>query len=121
MYRRLLSDSLTPVSAFKLLDDGVSSACLFESVIGGEKVGRYSFIAVHPGDRIAAFGQHVFKTEGGVQQEITSPDPLDTLWQMVSGKTVAQLPELPAITGGAFGYAAYDVVRTWKTYPSSAR
>ncbi|GIW97620.1 MAG: hypothetical protein KatS3mg111_0953 [Pirellulaceae bacterium] len=48
LYRRLLSDSLTPVSAFRLLDDGESSACLFESVIGGEKVGRYSFIALHP-------------------------------------------------------------------------
>ncbi len=32
LYRRLLSDSLTPVSAFKLLDDGHSPACLFESV-----------------------------------------------------------------------------------------
>ena len=45
VYRRFLSDSLTPVTAFQLLDDGHSAACLFESVIGGEKVGRYSFIA----------------------------------------------------------------------------
>ena len=47
VYRRLLSDSLTPVTAFQLLDDG-GPACLFESVIGGEKVGRYSFLAVGP-------------------------------------------------------------------------
>ncbi|MEI7462072.1 MAG: anthranilate synthase component I, partial [Pirellula sp.] len=37
VYRRLLSDHLTPVSAFRLLDDGHSPACLFESVVGGEK------------------------------------------------------------------------------------
>jgi anthranilate synthase component 1 len=48
VYRRLLSDHLTPVSAFRLLDDGESPACLFESVVGGEKIGRYSFIAIHP-------------------------------------------------------------------------
>src|SRR3954471_10398390 len=47
VYRRVLSDVLTPVSAFHKIDDG-GSACLFESVIGGEKVGRYSFLAAEP-------------------------------------------------------------------------
>jgi len=47
VYRRLLSDTLTPVTAFRRLDDG-GPACLFESVIGGEKVGRYSFLAARP-------------------------------------------------------------------------
>ena len=47
VYRCLLSDSLTPVSAFHKLDEG-GCACLFESVIGGEKVGRHSFLAVSP-------------------------------------------------------------------------
>ena len=47
VYRRLLSDSLTPVTAFHAIDTG-RSACLFESVVGGEKVGRYSFLAAEP-------------------------------------------------------------------------
>ena len=47
VYRCILSDVLTPVSAFHKIDDG-GSACLFESVIGGEKVGRYSFLAAEP-------------------------------------------------------------------------
>ena len=47
VYRRLVSDSLTPVSAFHKIDAG-RCACLFESVVGGEKVGRYSFLATHP-------------------------------------------------------------------------
>ena len=59
VYRRLLSDHLTPVSAFRLLDDGTGSAGLFESVIGGEKIGRYSFIAVGPRARIVARGKKV--------------------------------------------------------------
>ena len=53
VYRRLLSDSLTPVNAFHLIDTG-GHACLFESVIGGEKVGRYSFLAVDPFVEISA-------------------------------------------------------------------
>lgn len=119
MYRRLLSDSLTPVSAFKLLDDGQSPACLFESVIGGEKVGRYSFIAVHPHDRIAAWGERILLQKDGQEQQISGADPLDTLWEAVSGKKVAEMPELPAITGGAFGYAAYDVVRYVENLPNA--
>ena len=47
VFRRVLSDVLTPVSAFHKIDDG-GCACLFESVIGGEKVGRYSFLAAEP-------------------------------------------------------------------------
>lgn len=144
MYRRLLSDSLTPVSAFKLLDDGHSPACLFESVIGGEKVGRYSFIAVHPTGRIHAYGDKVTITQSGppkrsgadaaphasaravqdastaqeLERATSGGDPLDALWQAISGKRVAEIPEIPAITGGAFGYAAYDVVRYVENLPN---
>lgn len=119
MYRRLLSDSLTPVSAFKLLDDGRSPACLFESVIGGEKVGRYSFIAVHPTSRVVAYGDKVTISQNGGEQSLSGVDPLDTLWQAIAGKRVADTPELPALTGGAFGYAAYDVVRYVEDLPNA--
>ncbi len=56
VYRRVLSDVLTPVSAFHKIDDG-GSACLFESVIGGEKVGRYSFLAAEPFLSLEAHGE----------------------------------------------------------------
>ncbi len=117
MFRKLLSDSLTPVSAFKLLDDGHSPACLFESVIGGEKVGRYSFIAVHPTGRVVAYGDKVTVQQQGTERQANDSDPLDTLWQCIAGKTVADVPEIPALTGGAFGYAAYDVVRYVEDLP----
>ncbi len=64
VYRRLLSDALTPVSAFRLLDEPLACGCLFESVIGGEKVGRYSMIAIHPRKRIVAHGKVVSIFQG---------------------------------------------------------
>lgn len=118
MYRRFLSDSLTPVTAFQLLDDGHSAACLFESVIGGEKVGRYSFIATGARGRLSAFG-HTLTTElGGKETVAEVADPLDSLWNAVTGKRVADLSELPPLSGGAFGYAAYDVVRFVENLPN---
>jgi anthranilate synthase component I len=119
VYRRLLSDSLTPVSAFRLVDDGISAACLFESVIGGEKVGRYSFIAVQPRGRIAATRSQLTVSNGTEETTSEVVDPLDNLWQAVAGKRVAVLPELPPLTGGAIGYASYDVVRYVEDLPNA--
>jgi anthranilate synthase component 1 len=139
VYRRLLSDSHTPVSAFRQVDDGQAAACLFESVIGGEKVGRYSFIAVGPSSRIAAHGSQLqhsqSSTASGADSNHCPPpgspaeaspttslevhDPLDYLWNAVSGKRVAVLPELPPLTGGAIGYASYDVVRYVENLPNA--
>ena len=61
VYRRLVSDSLTPVTAFHKIDAG-RCACLFESVVGGEKVGRYSFLATEPFFEIEAYGSRVTTT-----------------------------------------------------------
>ncbi len=122
VYRRLLSDTLTPVSAFRLLDDG-KSAALFESVIGGEKVGRYSFIAVGAQSRLTATRNQLSITrtcDGQLtcdSQEVA--DPLESLWDFVSGKKVAKLPELPPFSGGAFGFAGYDVVRYVEDLPNA--
>ncbi|RMF36696.1 MAG: anthranilate synthase component I [Planctomycetota bacterium] len=118
VYRRLLSDSLTPVSAFRLLDDGQGPACLFESVIGGEKVGRYSFIAIHPNYRLVAYGNQVQAGPLETPERWHSKDPLDDLWRVVAGRRVAVLPELPPLTGGAIGYAGYDVVRYVEDLPN---
>ena len=74
VYRRLLCDSLTPVSAFHRIDNG-GTACLFESVIGGEKVGRYSFLAADPFLEVSARGQTVTvtTTDGSEQLEVNDP------------------------------------------------
>ena len=58
VFRRLFADSLTPLSAFARIDSG-DSGCLFESVVGGEKVGRYSFLGADPFIRLEAYGNQV--------------------------------------------------------------
>ncbi len=121
VYRRLLSDHLTPVSAFRLLDDGQSPACLFESVIGGEKIGRYSFIAIGPRSRVVAFRNEVEWHNNGQVTRQTVSDPLDFLRAKLGSLSVATLPDLPPFVGGAIGYAAYDVVRYVEKLPNSPK
>ena len=118
VYRRLLGDSLTPVSAFHKIDRG-SSACLFESVIGGEKVGRYSFLAADPFLEIEARGQRVVVTSESGREEFDSLDPLEELRRRVEAIRSATLPELPPFTSGAVGYTGYDVVRYSENLPNA--
>jgi anthranilate synthase component 1 len=118
VYRRVLSDVLTPVSAFHKIDDG-GSACLFESVIGGEKVGRYSFLAAEPFLLLAAHGNDVTTTRGQTSERIVAENPLDVLRHQVQSVRVAKLPELPPFTGGAVGYAGYDTVRYVENLPGA--
>ena len=118
VYRRLLGDALTPVSAFHKIDAG-ASACLFESVIGGEKVGRYSFLAADPFLQIEARGNRVTVTSAAGRQEFTADDPLEELKRRVEAIRSATLPELPPFTSGAVGYAGYDVIRYSENLPNA--
>lgn len=119
VYRRLLSDTLTPVTAFRLLDDG-GPACLFESVIGGEKVGRYSFLAASPDGRFTARRQLVSLSRPGSDQatQYEAKDPLDEFRNHFHFN-VASLDGLPPFVGGAIGFAGYDVVRYVEHLPNA--
>jgi len=119
VYRRILGDSLTPVLAFHKLDDG-GSACLFESVIGGEKVGRYSFLAVSPFLVMEACRQQVtISTAEGTVEQFDSENPLEELQRRITSLGTVSLAELPPFTGGAVGYASYDVVRYEEHLPDA--
>ena len=118
VYRRVLSDGLTPVSAFHKLDDG-GSACLFESVIGGEKVGRYSFLAVRPFVEFQAHRQRVTITQDGQTEQFEVENPLQELRQRITSMRAAPTENLPPFTGGAVGYAGYDVVRYEEHLPDA--
>ncbi len=127
VYRRLVSDSLTPVTAFHKLDAGRCS-CLAESVVGGEKVGRYSFLAIHPFLEIEAYGDRVtISSHSGVSasgapiletRQFESSDPLRQLRQRIESVRAATLPELPPFCSGAVGYAGYDIVRYVEHLPN---
>lgn len=118
VYRRLLSDTLTPVTAFRLLDDG-GPACLFESVIGGEKVGRYSFLASAPDGRFTARRNLVSLRQPGSDETVQheAADPLNEFRNHFHFN-VASLEGLPPFVGGAIGFAGYDVVRYVENLPN---
>jgi anthranilate synthase component I len=118
VYRRLVSDALTPVSAFHKIDAG-SCACLFESVIGGEKVGRYSFLTAEPFFEIEAHGRRVTTRSPAGTQEFESADPLAELERRVGALRAVSLPELPPFCSGAIGYAGYDTVRYTENLPNA--
>ncbi len=130
VYRRLVSDSLTPVTAFHKIDAG-RCACLFESVIGGEKVGRYSFLATHPFFEIEAYGDRVtINSPSGasasgspilVTRQFESDNPLAELRRRVEAVRTATLRELPPFCAGAVGYAGYDTVRYCEHLPNAPR
>lgn len=120
VYRRLVSDSLTPVSAFHKIDTG-SCSCLFESVIGGERVGRYSFLAAEPYMLLEAFHNQVTVTSPQGREEFISTDPLAELEQRVHDVRAATLNDLPPFTSGAVGYTGYDVIRYSEDLPHAPK
>ena len=118
VYRRLLGDSLTPVSAFHKIDAG-ATACLFESVIGGEKVGRYSFLAADPFLQIEARDHQVSIVTSERTQTFAAEDPLEELRKRVEAIRSATVADLPPFTSGAVGYAGYDVIRYGEHLPNA--
>jgi len=130
VYRELLSDALSPVQAFCRLDRG-EAAGLFESVIGGEKVGRYSFVASDPFLLLEARGTKVTiqrrrpstgtaaRDDRWKTEELEAANPLETLRQQVQAMRVAHMAELPPFIGGAVGYAGYDTVRYVERLPNA--
>lgn len=123
VYRQLFSDTLTPVSAYSRIR---SSTCsfLFESVVGGEQVGRYSFSGANPFLTISASGESVvIETDPSRTMEVprtyTSQDPLGELEALLGRYPGVHLPELPRFIGGAVGYAGYDTVRYVEHLPNA--
>ncbi|MCG6154719.1 anthranilate synthase component I [Rubinisphaera margarita] len=118
VYCQLTGDSLSPVEAFRRLDKGEHSF-LFESVVGGERIGRYSFIGSNPFLTIQAAGNEVKIYEQGATRKQTSDDPLALLGELLSNYRMAPHPQLPRFCGGAVGYAGYDVVRYAENLPNA--
>ena len=116
----LICDELTPVSAFARLQQDSPRAFLLESVVGGEKIARYSFLGADPTLTFAATRAAVSITDHhtGNTRDISSDDPLGELEQLLRHYQVATLPGLPRFVGGALGYASYDTVRYYERLPN---
>ena len=120
IYRTLLADHLTPVTAYERLAKRSQHAFLLESVVGGERIARYSFLATSPRTIIKAYGREVTIEErrGATVSDsraFTSADPLKDLEHLLEpiqgAATGLKSAGLPSFVGGAVGYAGYDTVR----------
>ena len=117
IFRRLVSDQLTPVLAYRRLvrpDERMAPSFLLESVVGGDRIGRYSFLAAQPVAQIIARGQavrYVDALDASRSADYQCADPLGEMDRLSAGWTLASVPGLPDFTGGWVGYAGYDTVR----------
>jgi anthranilate synthase component 1 len=122
VYRQLIGDTLTPVSAFCKIQEG-DWAFLFESVVGGERVGRYSFLGSGPFLTFQAFDRRVqvqdMRRGDRSPRETTHPDPLRLLEETLREYRAPHVEGLPRFCGGAVGYAGYDTVRYVENLPDA--
>ncbi len=132
VYKEILADMETPVSAFKkiassaragfAIPPGTEYSFLLESVEGGERMARFSFLGSGTDLVIKSKGPSVEITRGGrVEQTNLEPgrDVLDVLKQELGSLSYVPDPDLPRFCGGAVGFIGYDMVRFFEDLPDS--
>ncbi len=117
--RHIMADCLTPVIAFRKLVRESSHAFLLESVTGGEKLARYSFLGCDPFCILKARGDNItVVNEDGTEQK-EKGDPFEKLRAMLGQYRAAETNLLPLLAGGAVGYIGYDAVRHIENLPDA--
>jgi len=127
VYRTIVADLLSPVSAFLKIAPqpatgrrGESAtrrySFLLESVEGGERVGRYTFFGADPFQVISCRGDRITVTRGAERRE-ESGNIFAALRRAAARYRSVTLPGLPPFTGGAVGYLSYEVVRLLEKLP----
>lgn len=119
VYREILADMETPVSAYRKIARGKYSF-LLESVEGGEHLARYSFIGTDPFLVFKSKDHDVYIVERWRADKIRlepDQDPLHILKELLGRYTWVDDPELPRFCGGAVGYIGYDTVRFFEKLP----
>ncbi|HEX2250782.1 MAG TPA: chorismate-binding protein, partial [Gemmatimonadales bacterium] len=118
--RQVVLDGETPVSAFAKLHRG-RYGFLLESLEGGEKWARYTFLATDPRAVYQYRGRQCFRWTSRSTWEVVETDmaPLDHLGRIMRQHPPVEVPGLPRFTGGAVGYLGYDIVRSIEALPSA--
>jgi len=125
VYREVVADADTPVSAYAKLGRGAYSF-LLESVVGGEKWAAYSFVGVRPRAVVRARGEDVevltpdaATGELRVTERLKAKEPVRFLDTYLAELSPAVPPGLPRFFGGAVGWLTYDIVRSFERLPST--
>lgn len=113
IYREVLADLETPVSALLKLGAGPGSF-LLESVEGGEFVARYSFVAAGLERSLEIYDDGAIYRGADGAADLTYQDPLDLVYRLVAREGVVKLPGLPRFGGGAVGFLAYELARKFE-------
>ena len=121
VYREVLADAETPVSAYAKLGRGPYSF-LLESVVGGDKWAAYSFVGVRPRAVVRARGETVEVLAPGdgvlrVVERVQTREPLRFLDDYLAQLAPALPPGLPRFFGGAVGWLGYDIARSFERLP----
>ena len=122
VYREVLADMETPVSVYRKISRNSPFSFLLESVEGGERLARYSFLGAEP--RLTATlqdGVARVTRAGGETSEQRFDDPLEFVKGLLARYRPVPLPDLPRFQGGAVGYLAYECVRYFERLPTPAR
>ena len=118
--KELLADTETPVSAYLKIRAQSSYAFLFESVVGGEQIGRYSFLGVDPFLIFRSCGAKIAIEDAGTGQvREFEGDPIAELRGLLARYRSQRVEGFPRFTGGAVGYVSYDAVRLIERIPKT--
>jgi len=120
VYDTYTADTLTPVSAYQRLAHDARYACLLESVEGGEKIARYTFVGANPSE-VFRYVNGACVLESESRTSWVQTNPLDYLRNRVERYRPVRVPGLPPLVAGAIGYFAYDMVRLVERIPDTAR
>ena len=120
VYKEILADLDTPVSAYMKINDGEYSF-LLESVEGGEKWARYCFLGCDPAVVVSSKGNNITVIEKGEKKEkkIEKGNPLSTIKEILARYKPVNVPGLPRFSGGAVGFISYDMVRFFENLPEN--
>ncbi|HKD14169.1 MAG TPA: anthranilate synthase component I [Candidatus Angelobacter sp.] len=118
--KTVAADLRTPVSAFLSIAADEPNAFLLESVEGGEKVGRYTFLGARPYMVLRARGDRMTLEQARKTQQIEG-SVFKILDQLLHEHKPASVPGLPPFTGGAVGFLAHDAVRQLERLPTLAK
>ena len=108
--KEILADVITPISLLRKIAAGHRRFYLLESVEGGEKWGRYSFLGYDPVMRVSCTEEQVVVETGGSREVIRTKDAFDVVRGILRKHRSPKIDGMPPFTGGFVGYFSYAMI-----------